>query len=459
MGRQHGRPPLPDYLLNARKDVQYRPRSSCVTETKHRTPHETCPRCDEVAGAGICPEAGAVGNFALEFDRTFVLCAGLSCHRHRTGYWPPDVHSRLNLFEADELDSMLAVSAGPKVARLLGIGKYKFTGRWYEQPGTAEFRYTRHRIVALLATLHLVKEAARRGLESVLILEGDVRPLSNLGLYSMAPDEVKALGHTLRRRPWSVLRLHGYFYPFAFSRKGLHRMPANNGTFGPGECPAACACKPVGEPVHKCRQPTRMRGRYPERGSRCVRACEIAPAASGTYGCVVKDTVAFAVHKRAYGAFLRQSHRAVEAIERVADQVTCNQGTCINKNEFEQLNETWGMSRSEWDAALPWFDVWLPQALPNIYIVPSIAAQQVKQGDADTSVHFAQHCLPQALSDDAESWQPVNYTHGTWPTGATDSYVISKPQTMSKGKHGKPAPLIARDRVMQRAQRQVRGSA
>ena len=68
MGKQN----VPDYLLNAKKDVQYRPRSSCVSETKRRTPHETCPRCDEVAGAGICPEAGAVGNFALEFAESKV---------------------------------------------------------------------------------------------------------------------------------------------------------------------------------------------------------------------------------------------------------------------------------------------------------------------------------------------------------------------------------------------------
>ena len=401
--------------------MAYRPRSDCKAETRTNRPHETCPRCDEVAGAGICPKAGAVGHFALEFHQTFVLCIGVSCHRHRTGYWPPAVHARLVVFDATELDDQLAQSTGLRVARLLGIGEWKRQEEeepkdWAKRRGftgvTPTFRYQCHRLVTLLASLQLVAEAARRGLESVLVLEGDVRPLSNRPEYDMPASEVAALGATLRHHPWSIVRLHGYFWSFhkqcssikclrkrrepAGSSYGpprvtKHRLPkkrlgaaawSNATFFGEGACPAECTCRPVGEPVHAC---------VLSRRRNCTRACEIAPAPPGTEGCVVKDTVAFAVHRRAFGAFAQQRRRALRALVAVADLVNAAGGN------VSALDKTWGLGEVEWRDALPWFDVWLPTSFPNIYVLPSVAVQQIKQADAETTIHFSEHCFYRAL--------------------------------------------------------------
>jgi hypothetical protein len=37
--------------------------------------------------------------------------------------------------------------------------------------------------------------------------------------------------------------------------------------------------------------------------------------------------------------------------------------------------------------------MWLPATQPSIYVLPSIAVQQTKQGDELASVKFAAHCV------------------------------------------------------------------
>ena len=37
--------------------------------------------------------------------------------------------------------------------------------------------------------------------------------------------------------------------------------------------------------------------------------------------------------------------------------------------------------------------MWLPATLPSIYVVPSIAVQQTKQGDEHSSLKFARGCV------------------------------------------------------------------
>ena len=93
-------------------------------------------------------------------------------------------------------------------------------------------------------------EAKRRGLQSVLILEADVRPLSNTR-YELQPDAVAEIADALRSREWSVLRLGGQFTEYAWSRN-------------PAECPAGCACTPVTRRTCEIRPPPAWGGAYCE---------------------------------------------------------------------------------------------------------------------------------------------------------------------------------------------------
>ena len=347
--------------------VPYVPRGDCTVEMRQRTPTATCPRCQEVHGAGVCPAPGSVGSLALEFDQVFVLCMGAACLRHRTGYWPPEVHRKLTVFDAGDMDRTLSEEAGPQVSRLLNIGSNRSMAK---HPAD---NLLRHRVLALLATLQLVVEAKRRGLQSVLILEADLHPLSNTR-YELQPDAVAGIADALRSRDWSVLRLGGQFWHYSWSRK-------------PAACPTGCACTAVTN-----------------------HTCEIRPPAWGGEYCTVKDTVAFAVHHRAYGAFATARHRALRALHRAV------------RTEAFAVNGTWGLPAEAFDGAwgeLPWFDMWLPATQPSIYVLPSIAVQQTKQGDVQSSVKFAAQCVV-----------PVNETdqtpHGDGLVAAAASAVYTR---------------------------------
>ena len=154
----------------------------------------------------MCPAPGSLSRLALLFERTFVLCIGMNCMRHRTGYWPPAVHERLVVFDGHQLDGHLHRLAGPAAAaRLLGVGSGS-TGSlgWHQQSAAttrslgmpvasmtahaagmaalgaptksastavqeqdtpAQRAWRAHRVLALLASLHMAHEARRRGLE------------------------------------------------------------------------------------------------------------------------------------------------------------------------------------------------------------------------------------------------------------------------------------------------------
>ena len=328
--------------------VPYLPRGDCREEMKRRTPTATCPQCLNVSGAGVCPAPGSVGSLALEFDQVFVLCMDATCLRHRTGYWPPKVHRRLTVFDANDLDRTLSEQVGPKVSRLLNIGSMATPSA--NRTNTV----LRHRILALLALLQLVGEAQRRGLQSVLILEADLHPLSNTQ-FELQPAALAEIAAVLRSREWSVLRLGGQFWHYSWSRK-------------PAACPTGCACTAV-----------------------AGHACEIRPPAWGGEYCMVKDTVAFAVHHRAYGAFASARRRALRALHRAVHTESAANGTWGLPAEMAAdvatFDATWG--------ELPWFDMWLPATQPSIYVLPSIAVQQTKQFDVSSSVKFAAQCVVQ----------------------------------------------------------------
>ena len=183
----------------------------------------------------MCPAPGSVGLLALEFHQVFVLCMGETCLRHRTGYWPPEVHRKLTVFDAGDMDRTLSEEVGPQVSRLLNIGP--MTKR-SANPGD---KLLRHRVLAMLATLQLVVEAKRRGLQSVLILEADLHPLSNTR-YELQPDAVAGIADALRSREWSVLRLGGQFWHYSWSRQ-------------PAACPTGCACTAVTSHTCEIRPP------------------------------------------------------------------------------------------------------------------------------------------------------------------------------------------------------------
>ena len=138
------------------------------------------------------------------------------------------MHRKLTAFDAFDMDRTLSEEIGPQASELLRIGSNRLHHR---SRATAGDSVLRHRVLALLAHLQLVVEANRRGLQSVLILEADVCPLSNTR-YELQPDAVAEIADALRSREWSVLRLGGQFTEYSWSRN-------------PVECPAGCACTPV----------------------------------------------------------------------------------------------------------------------------------------------------------------------------------------------------------------------
>lgn len=325
--------------------MTYVPRGNCREEERLRTATATCPRCEEVPGAGVCPAPGSVGALALEFDQVFVLCMGTSCLRHRTGYWPPAVHQRLTVFDAQDMDRTLSEEVGPQVSKLLCIGASAVP-----QPRKKADRVLRHRILALLATLQLVVEAQHRDLQSVLIVEADLHPLSNTE-FELNPAGVTGIVAALRAREWSVLRLGGQYQSYNSYRQTT-------------ECPTGCTCSAI-----------------------TGHACEVRPPIWGGEYCVVKDSVAFAVHRRAFGSFANARHRALRALHRAVHSESGMAASTLNWTSLpaESFDGAWG--------ELPWFDMWLPATQPSIYVLPSIAVQQVKQGDVSSSVRFARQCL------------------------------------------------------------------
>lgn len=58
-----------------------------------------------------------------------------------------------------------------------------------------------------------------------------------------------------------------------------------------------------------------------------------------------------------------------------------------------QMNDSFGWPIDRFNEAIPWFDKWLPARFDNLYVLPSIAVQQVRQGDERTSTAFKAACM------------------------------------------------------------------
>lgn len=282
----------------------------------------------------------------------------------------------MTVHDGRDVDRLLGQRVGPSVAAILGIG---VAGRPSSQEAKARndaLRIVRHRVLALLASLKMVEFADRADLPSVLILEGDVRPVTR---HALTRREVEELSAFLASHPWQVVRPSGYFWDFAPNRgKGAVR-----------QCPAQCKCAG---------------------GVGLSRACLVKrTAAHGMHHvrsppCDVRDTVGFAVHRRTFPAFRKLRRVALDALAEMAARVEAkvvasggNPATASDPNDFQrrvdqQLNDSFGATRERFNAAIPWFDKWLPARFDNLYVLPSIAVQQVRQGDERTSSTFRAAC-------------------------------------------------------------------
>ena len=331
-----------------------------------------CVRCAEVVGAGVCPEPGTLERLMLHFERTAVLCAPQNCQRHQRGYWSPAIQERIQVFKTAHVDRTLENEAGGReMAELLGL-----RGKYAQMHGQTRFArelkvHAWHRVRALLAMFDVVLWADRRGLRSVLILEGDVRPVPK---NQLSPEEVDRFGTYLANSGWSTVRLGGYFAPYGHYRA----MPLR-----PNVCPPECRCNPV---------------------PNASRLCEVTspPALSENSWssepfCPVKDSVAFAVNARSYPAFRQARLRALAALRSAV-----NLSKAAARRHLAPLNSTLGLSPIQFQNELPWFDVWLPASLDQTYVLPVLVEQQTRQADGDeSSRRFARQCHPSALPLDS----------------------------------------------------------
>lgn len=177
------------------------PRGDCARAERQRVWSETCPRCQEIAGAGVCPAPGTLADFALLFNKTFVLCYGkATCPRHRKGYWPQQLHERMSVYDGRDLDRILGHRVGLRVAALLGIAGG--APRTREAKALREsLKIVRHRVLALLASLKMVEMAHDEGLSNVLVLEGDVRPVP---WHALSAVDVDGMRTFLGTNPWQI---------------------------------------------------------------------------------------------------------------------------------------------------------------------------------------------------------------------------------------------------------------
>ena len=332
-------------------------------------PTPRCPRCDTMSlRPHICPSPRPLAALAGLFDRVFVLCAGTgtehdNCLRHRNASYWPDTLS-VEVFDGPQLDKMVAAQHGPAVAWMLGT--HSTNRSW---PADGDAKYARHRVRTLLAHFELASIAARQGLKSVFVVEADIRPLG--GTRALTASELARLSVWLRRRTWHTVRAAGLYRDFS----GSYRRQ-------PSACPAACRCRAVetlGERACEMTAPL-VRADGP--------AVLSAEARAAGAICDVRDTVAYAISSAAFPIVERAKAHALRAIGAAYKLHQSGRAPRI-------INRTFGLAADGFGAAqgIPWIDIWMPAALNALHILPSIAVQQIKQADAESSVSFARTCI------------------------------------------------------------------
>ena len=262
----------------------------------------------------------------------------------------------MSVIDGQDLDKALAKKLGPHAARLLGIDEPKELKR--HAPDW--MRIARHRVLALFASLQVVELARAAQLPNALIFEGDVRPVPSTALTA---DDISALRAYLAREEWQIVRPSGYFFDFA-----QYRLRQQKGRACPDQC--------------QCETPVGLR-----------RACVVRRSSSHSLHdrCDVRDTVGFAASRATFPAFHKLRRTALEAFSEMANAAAASQPSLL-----QPINASFGWPAGPFNRLLPWFDKWLPARFDALYILPSIAVQQVRQGDVDTSRQFAKKCQAKA---------------------------------------------------------------
>jgi hypothetical protein len=256
----------------------------------------------------------------------------------------------MTVVDGRDLDAKLARRLGPRAASLLGVSSrlpFASAGRaphWV--------RTLRHQVLALLSSLKIVDLARAAGRPNVLVLEGDVRPVPRAALTT---DDVVDLCSFVRAGEWEVIRPSGYFFDFARYRGGGRARG----------CPRQC----------RCARTTVQRG------------CLVLSSRQMQTRCDVRDTVGFAAHARTFPVFRRMLRDVLRTVSEMASS-----DRAAHERETYPVNASFGWARPIFDARVPWFDKWLPARFDCLYILPSIAVQQTRQGDEETSASFRRHC-------------------------------------------------------------------
>ena len=300
------------------------------------------------------------------FPRIFVLCQGARCARHRADAapdgarppfaWPPALRARVTILDADDFNARLAPLAA------------------LPPPSTRRERRAFHKLASLLLHTHAVGALARaEGVSRALVVEDDVAPMPDAarcwhagggGSGGLAARVAAALDDAA---PWDVLRLGGDAN-YATTAPTTRR-PARYANATPS-CRPQCECQPAARGL--CRVGAvapaalaRGRGAWTER----------APAPRGA--CDIRNSEAYGVSARAFAAFAAL-HDAVVALveERLRACAAAAAATERNGSRCPAAGAQ-GVASALY-ADFPWFDIWLPSALENVYFVPTVAQQRDK---------------------------------------------------------------------------------
>ena len=325
------------------------------------------------------------------FSGIFVLCFKDSCRAHteegdgpRGRVWWTSIQPRVHVMDGAVLDRENAdliefAGCAESMERNQQGCKYHAPGlHSHSEIGLSRYGpTTRHKVLSLLSALTVVEKAQELKLENMLFVEADfVRAavseifLRHAAIVTSPATELQVaekLRNAVISRKWSVLRLSGDFY------NDLAGGSQRNGTHD--SCNAPCKCPGL------------------EDGSALIspelqwpKICQLqaAPVVADHHGggaisalsdtvapyCDARDTSAFAVHHSAYHVFTAYLNRL--------------------------------RARPEWlrngSLDAPIFDQWLPHALPNTYVVPTLVAQNagtVRGAGVTaqkTAARYAKHC-------------------------------------------------------------------
>ena len=149
-------------------------RGTCPDPTQ---PSQVCPRCEERARAGVCPPPGTLADLLENFPRVNVLCLEADCARHTGGYWPSAIKQRMRALDVRTINTEVSRVAGHSLATAFGMAGTAAGSQTLPTAADEAFTEPKRRTLALLSHLHAVHLAVQEGLESVVVMESDLKPL------------------------------------------------------------------------------------------------------------------------------------------------------------------------------------------------------------------------------------------------------------------------------------------